>query len=297
MEALMLKHAGTQVLDPIAETQGKATLALIPKGMEVTDLGPMLAKTRMQPIRRTGTATLQDLDSFIAHVNRFRDADSVVFCDQADPAKPKLLAVLDYHRAGADQVPRFCVHRAAHAFPLSEAWKTWAGKNDQAMGQAAFAELIEERIADLLVPPSPMSEETADASLIAWVRQMGTRFADAATMLELSRGLLVRQNVRVKNAVTLASGEAQMAYETEHTTDVGAPLTIPGAFLLALPVFDRGAAYRVPVRLRYRVADGKVVWRYLLHRPDAVFRDALNEALGQVRKETGLPVLIGTPES
>ena len=116
-------------------------------------------------------------------------------------------------------------------------------------------------------------------------------------MLELSRGLVVRQNSRVKNAQVLQSGEAQLSYETMHTDEAGAPLSVPGAFLLGVPVFDNGPVYRVPVRLRYRLVEGKLSWRYILHRPDVVFRTAIDAALDDIRQQTGLPVLLGTPEA
>lgn len=297
VENLMLTYAGAQVLDPIAETQGAARLALVPQGFKIEDIGPHLAKTRMTPIRRSGTAVLQDLDSFIAHVKRFASAESVVFADLADQAKPSLLAVLDYHDRGADGTPRFGVHRARHTFPVSEQWALWRARHDKPMGQGEFAGLIEERIADLIMPPNQASGDDDDVALIVLVRQLGTRYADPAEMLELSRGLVVRDNNRVKNAVVLQSGETSLAYESTHTNEAGQPLSVPGAFLLGAPVFENGPTYRIPVRLRYRLKEGMLTWRVLLHRPDVVFRTAIDAALDDIRKQTGLPVLLGTPEA
>ncbi|MDE8453326.1 DUF2303 family protein, partial [Klebsiella pneumoniae] len=77
---------------------------------------------RTNPLRRAGTATMLSLDSLIDHVNRFKDADTVVFADDSRSA-PSMTAVLDYHRAGASGDPRFGKHRSLYAFPLSDEWK------------------------------------------------------------------------------------------------------------------------------------------------------------------------------
>lgn len=96
-------------------------ILLTPKGLLFHSLKKTLDEYLPRPERRQGTAELLDLDSFVAHVNRFKDRDSVVFADnrwqapapatsdreKADrdrlPNKgwttPKLLALLDYHEA------------------------------------------------------------------------------------------------------------------------------------------------------------------------------------------------------
>ena len=51
-----------------------------------------------RPRFRKGTAALYDLTSFIGHVNRYKDADTIVFADN-NREHPSLTAVLDYHKA------------------------------------------------------------------------------------------------------------------------------------------------------------------------------------------------------
>src|SRR3546814_747731 len=79
---------------------------------------------REQPLRRSGTAVLTALESFVAHVNRFKDEDSIIFASD-DRAAPSLTAVIDYHRQGHQGDPRFGQHRGHFAFPLSDEWKAW----------------------------------------------------------------------------------------------------------------------------------------------------------------------------
>ncbi len=166
---------------------------LTPKGLLLTSLKKTLDEYLPRPERRQGTATLLDLDSFVDHVNRFKDGDSVVFADNRwqapEPAAndrekqerdrlpnkgwttPKLLALLDYHEAcnvrldGGDLVPvqqesgeaplpRFGQHRAAYEFPLSDEWMAWMEMNGQQMLQGDFAAFLEERALDLAPPPT-----------------------------------------------------------------------------------------------------------------------------------------------
>lgn len=261
---------------------------LVPKGFEVLDTKPMLDARRSEPERRRGTAELGDLASFVAHVKRFADDDSIVFATPAP--SPKLVAVLDYHRAGATASPRFGGHRSVYTFPVSEEWQTWSVVHGVARQQEPFAALIEERVLDLADPQS------AGESAKAMVALLGCSFASPAKLLELSRGLSLRVNTRVAKAVNLSSGESQLQYATEHADDSGQPLKVPGAFLLAIPVFKGGSLYQIPARLRYRVSSGTISWTVDLYRLEQVLEHAFGEACELVRKETGLPLLVGSPE-
>ncbi len=257
-------------------------------GQRLASVKALLEEYRLRPERRTGTATAQTLQSFIALVNRHKDADSAVFADM-DWQKPGFTAVIDYHGAGDDHAPRHLGHRIAYAFPLSEEWKTWLARDGKAMTQLDFAAFIEDRIADLSAPRD--TEVDAIESLFR------TRIADPAEVVNLSRGLAVAVDSKVARAVTLQSGEGEMVFEEVHRDGGGQKLTIPGVFMVALPVFFRGAPARLPVRLRYRVKDGAVIWFYQLWRPDTYVTEAILRDRDAVAVETGLPIYEGTPEA
>lgn len=73
---------------------------LVPKDMriEVPKAAIELSDARAAtPRARMGTAQHDELDSFIAHVNRFKDNASAIF---ADIQAVRLTAVLDYHPSG-----------------------------------------------------------------------------------------------------------------------------------------------------------------------------------------------------
>lgn len=261
---------------------------VVGKNRQVIDLRTVFDATRIAPVRRKGTARHQTLKSFIAHVLRFKDAGSAVFAEIGEA--PKLVGILDYHPAGADSAPRFGQHRSEYSFPLSEQWKAWFGQNGETMDQAQFAEFIENRILDVAAPEGMGETSTAIA------KKLGQSFASPQKLLELSRGLQIREGSTVQNAKNLSTGEVQIQFSTSHTDERGEPLKVPGLFLLAIPVFEAGQHYEIAVRLRYRLSQGRISWFFEMHSADVVLRDAVEEACTTVEKETALPVFRGSPE-
>lgn len=241
------------------------------------------------PDARSGVAQLTELASFIDHAKRFKDVDSALFANPS-PSHPSMTAVLDYHRIGAEGAPRFGRHRGLYNFPLAEEWVAWKGSAGKAMSQGDFAKWIEDRIVDIADP------SRAGDSAKALVDLLGGSFASPSRLIELSRGLSVRVGAKVANAVNLQTGETNMQFSTTNEDATGAPLKVPSAFLLGIPVFKGGAVYTVAARLRYRIVDGLVVWSYDLHRPDRYFDDAFREACETAKMETGLPLFYGAPE-
>jgi len=139
--------------------------------------------------------------------------------------------------------------------------------------------------------------DEGDRKLAELVKVLGGTLAGPTKLLELSRGLQVTEHSKVKTATNLSTGEVQLVYETEHQDQTGQQFKVPNMFLLALPVFEAGAMYRIPVRLRYRLNGGRVTWAILRHRPELYFENAFNEAVQKVRDETELPVFVGAQET
>ncbi|QQR69082.1 MAG: DUF2303 family protein [Alphaproteobacteria bacterium] len=268
---------------------------ILPQGQSVASIKPLLDEYRAAPERRQGTAHLDTLDSFIAHVNRFKDDDSVVFAN-ISTIKPSILAVLDYHCRGAKGSPRFGRHRASYACPLSEQWGEWGASNGKKMSQVDFAAFIENRIEDVIPPPDLDPKEDADKSLTDLSRLLGGKFAGPHGLMELSRGISINESAKATQAVNIASGEATLQYTSEHQDGQGQRIQVPNLFLIAIPVFNGGDLYRIPVRLRYRLAGGSVSWFYEMYRKDKVFDHAFREICQGAEKGTALPLLYGSPE-
>ncbi|WP_431860222.1 DUF2303 family protein [Azospirillum sp.] len=302
-------------LKTIGAKEGGApiTALVVPDGLTVKSVKALLDEYRERPERREGIAVMQDLESFIGHVNRFKDADTALFAN-ADRNAPSLLAVLDYHErvnvvinvAGEEDsapefrpgaLPRFGKHRTLYQFPLSREWKAWQEKNSKAMTQIEFAAFLEERGIDILPPPTfeePLSD--ADARLKKVSDLLRGRFAGPEQMMDLSRGLAIYESAKVIAATNLSSGEGAVTFETEHNDGNGEKLQVPNLFCIGIPVFEHGDLYRVLVRLRYRKNGGALNWFYDLYRADTVFDDALKQACVKAREATDLPLFVGKPE-
>jgi uncharacterized protein YfdQ (DUF2303 family) len=246
---------------------------------------------RPRPSRRKGTATLLDLDSLIAHVERFKDDDTVLFAND-DRASPSLVAVLDYHHAGGGSDARFGEHRARFAFPLSDEWKAWSASNKKPMSMIEFAAFLEDRIIDVLDDTSDLPKD-----MQRFVSAIGGNIASPTKLMETAVGLKVHEKSNVGETVNLASGEGEISFVSTHTDGAGKPLKVPNLFLIGIPVFKNDPAYRIAVRLRYRKRDGGLTFWYELWRQEPVFDHAFGEALERVRKETKLPILLGSPEA
>jgi len=157
------------------------------------------------------------------------------------------------------------------------------------MDQGDFAAFLEDHIADL---SSPEDAEREDHE-----RTFGVKVATPAELIQLSRGLQVFSGVQVKNAVTLQSGEASIVFEEEHRDAACNRLQVPGLFILSIAPFFMGELTRIPVRLRYRLAGGRLTWSFQIYRPDIAVTDRLRADLDVIRRDTALPVFEGAPEA
>ena len=252
----------------------------------ISSLATLFADYRRHPQKKSGQAAAQTFESFCTLTNRHKTPDSAIFADM-DWTKPSLTAVIDYHQNQSAGLADNGKHRVHYAFPLSEEWKAWMKMNGEAMKQQDFAWFLEDRILEV---SSPAAED------LAYEEQFGTKIALASQLVELSRGLNLRVDSSVKNAHVLQSGETSMQFEETHTDAAGQPLKVPGMFMLYISPFFMGDKVRIPVRLRYRLVGGKVMWFYNIYRPDLVITEAVRAKLFDAKRETDLTAFEGTPE-
>ena len=256
--------------------------------LRVVSIKDELDKWRTAPERRAGTARMLTLESLIAFVNRHKDEGTAVFGKIDDFTAPKLIAVIDYHML--DGVPRYGKHRAEYQFPLSPEWMAWNGANGRALDQGRFAAFVEDHVADLA---SPLDAERSEYESLF----NGARFATPASLSQLSKGLEINVQSRVKEVRNLQSGEAEIAYDEVHQDGKGKPVKVPGLFMVSIPLFIGGERVRVVCRLRYRKEEGSLVWFYQMYRVDLVIRERLVTDLERVGTETGCPTFEGMPEA
>lgn len=258
-------------------------------GQHFEDITGKLDAFLKAPIRRKGTAAMLTAAAFAALVNRHKDGDSAIF---ATVEPPVMLGVIDYNRDVKDSdfgFARFGQHRVKFEFPISDQFKAWKAKDGNPMQQAAFAEFIEDHIADLV---SPNREEEAIGKLFH------TKFGVPAELMTLSRGLAIRVDSVVKEVHTIQSGEAEILFSEEHKPGSGSgKLTVPGLFVTSFPLFDGEAPTRAVWRLRYRMNQGRILWVFQAYRLDEVVRDKVLSVVGEAAKATGLPAYLGSPEA
>lgn len=274
---------------------------LVPAGMKEIDLKAILDRYLPAPERRKGATSHTDLNSFIAWVNRFKSAPTVIFAKDAMDA-PGMTAIFNHNPEGDDEkAAGWGDHRAQYTFPLSKEWQAWLENDGEGMNQGDFAAFIEERLVDIRPARMELDGRTGETRMIlsptveAFVKESGVRIATVQQMMSLSRGLDIHSNDKITNRVNLQSGESTLVYDTEHRDGSGAKVDVPGLFLIGIPVFDHGAVYELGARLRYRIVNGLILWTYHLLRADVSFNDAFGDAIQKTRNETGLPVFLGTP--
>jgi hypothetical protein len=286
-------------------------IVAVPHGLKVTDLTAqhLEGATRLKPLRRTGTARLADLESFIGWTNRFKGPESVIF-SQITPM-PKLTAVIDYHGEGSptldaesrDPLANYGKHRATYDFPVSQEWKLWNGVHDKPLGKDEFGEFIEANAKDLL-DPSPYLLGTGREDPAPWEQRMADiaaklqgRFGQYASLVQLSRSFQAQEVGHLNVTTNRDTGEASVQFLTEHRDPDGAPLKLPNLFMIAIPVFEEGALYRLAVRFRYRKNGDSLKFIVSLYNAEVALRDAAREAIDQAHVATDLPVLMGVPET
>lgn len=286
-EAKLLDIEGTTGGEKIA-----AKLLVVPgkDGVIAKSIKAYLDEYRTNPERKTGTARLETLDSFTAHVNRFKSESSALFCSASDRDKPSIQAVLDYHEPD-DGDPKWLKHRSLYTFPVSDQWKAWKEMNGEWITMGDFQLFLEEHLIDIVNPESALD------SMRQLAENLMLAFAPPNAILNLSKGLKAKVNRTVSEATNLSTGEGEIFFEEDHRDQAGNKLKVPNAFLISIPVFRSGEQWQIAVLLRYRFGQGAVRFQLAVHQFDAVFDAALKEAADKAAQETGLPLFYGVPES
>lgn len=253
---------------------------------ELINIKPLFDYWRARPERKCGTAKVTTLKAFIDLTNRHKTDDSAIFAT-TDWRNPSLTTIVDYHplAGGADNA----AHRIVYTFPLSDPWKAWVEGDGKLMTQGDFAAVIEDRIADLTSPSPDHRRELEE--------MFSTTVATPAELMQLSRGLRINVDSAVRGAVNLQSGESQIAFEESHKDADGKPLRISGLFLLRVAPFAMGDVIIMPVRLRYRVKEGKALWFYQIYRPDLRITERVVADLTEAVATTSLPAYEGAAEA
>ncbi len=315
--AKLMEQGGTvDILDQekVQRYLNEPLLLAVPDGQKVQDTTAQLraAQQLLKPFQRKGTAKLTTVKSLIEWANRFKGTGSVLYA-QNDAASPSLTCIADYHEAGAatidyysaDPTARHCHHRAVYNFPLSKQWQAWLKVSGQAQSGVEMGVFLEDNILDVIDPHLQLTspgiagaEATeADLRLIDIARRLEGSYGTGAQLLGMAKSFTVNETADYTVANNLTTGEHTIQVKSEHIDGTGQPIRVPKLFLIAIPVFENGPAYRLPVRFQYRKSGPTVKFILTLHDPKHAKDHAFDEAASHAATETGLPILFGTPEA
>lgn len=315
MRDTMADLMGHAIIDQPPENwhPGIADLVTIPTMRKIEDAAAHQIKAieTIKPIRRAGTAYLTELQSIIDWTNRFKDEDSALFADP-DPDQPSLISVINYHHSGeagelgsqGDPKARKGDHRAVYNFPLSDEWKAWMRVSGEALTKDEMGEFIEANAKDIFDPTPAIlgggisdKNEAWENRLIETAMKIEGRYGQLTQLLQMSKRFQIYETSDLTVSTNRDTGEAEVQFLNEHKTADGQKVNIPNLIIIAIPVFQGGAPYRMPVRFRYRKSGSKLAFILTVYNPEKAFDAAFKEAVMSATKETELTTFFGSPET
>lgn len=248
---------------PLIDTPDGGKMAIVPEGYRAELVRPLDRKlTRM--IQKVA---LYDLSSFVAYVNQFKLPGTRIFGvpSHLGNGSAGFIAVIDYHPSHTE--PGYTENRATFTLKHSEQWMRWT--RAQPMPQVAFAEFIEENRKDVVAP-------------------------DVAVLLDIVTKFRASRKQDYDSVVYQANGDVTVAW-SEKTENAGKPgVSVPTELGLGIPVYFKGDLYSVPVLMRYRLADGKLMFMIKVDRPDYIEQAAFDATAKQIAEATGIEPYIGS---
>lgn len=225
-----------------------------------------LERFQEQPRRKSGHVVVFDAASFNQMLRDNADAgDAVIFVDR-NPEEPRIVAVLNHHGRNG---PGWGDLRVSIDFQPTPQWVKWKWIDGKLIGQTEFAEFVEDNIADIAEP-------------------------SGATMLEIATHFQATRSTAFRSAQRLSSGQVQFQNVENLEARVGASeIAVPESFVLALAPMHGGPVYRVPTRLRYRLADGVLKLGIKLQRLEDLMRDVIEDVVQKIEVGTNVSVIEG----
>ena len=266
--------------------EAKATKGFIvyPENMQVEPLKKYVDAERLEPETLRGSTILHDCESFCGFINRYKTENSAVFYDKTEQ---KVTCIFD---CATKEKASFERHTASYQFPFSKELVEWKNHNGETMSQVDFAFFIERNVLDLADAPAPDKESDSLKEIRA---RVGGFYAGTSKMVELSKGIAIRNDERATVKFDTNTGEATLDFSSEHTDAAGNKIKVPNMFLIVIPILNGGKAYQLPCRLRYRLYNGTVKWWYEVINLDQAIDKAIDEDLEAIKKETALPIFAG----
>lgn len=252
---LLLNKASDNVLKNVAVAGSAHPLALRQEGYSLEDLERFLPA----PLTLKQTVSLQSPQAFVAYVNKFKETRTVVFVTEQT-----FTAKLDYH---GPTLPSWCRHTASYTPKASHQWQAWAKHNKEVHDQMEFADFLEERLAEILVPT-------------------------AAEVLTAILNFKESVGYTLESAKDLRNGQVNYAFVKQ-----GQPkdFNFPHDITLMMPIFDYHAAQTLKAEIRYTSTNGALaLWYRLSKDPIDIVREHFDQISEGIREQlTDVPFFEG----
>lgn len=254
--------AGQRAAPVHTRPDGGYTLVIPHLSKEVTipPLEPILTRIKQSVLVYSEAA-------FVDYVQSFKSERSRIFAVPgflADGRGPVVKCIVDYHML---DVPNYKAHIVEYVPRYSEAWERWS--SPRTFGQVEFAEHIEENRSDIIEPA-------------------------AADLLDIIRTFKASRKVSYDSVVYQNDGSVSVAYSDKVEQASGSKsVTVPAELKLGIRVYHLGSVYSVPVLMRYRMGEGKVLFSTKMDRGDLIEQAAFDEILARVATATSVPVHLG----
>lgn len=259
------------------DAPGGQKLALLPGASSLIEL-PVLPPERRKekPDYLKASPVFKDYQSFIEYVNRFKNADSVVFVEKKTvdhngdlAGSYRMTAALDFHSSALGG-QKWLDHTATLDFLPCIEWVRWTGIDRVEQSQDDFMEFLEDNLRDIIEP-------------------------DALTVLDLVQGFEAERIVKIVSKKRLSNGLVSVAVSAEaNNMTETREAQIPTRLKLSLRPFDGFDAVEVTARLRYQAntTDG-LTFTVVLDRLSDVLEPTFAKISGQIGKAVGIPLFIG----
>ena len=211
------------------------------------------ALDELPPVRKSGQYAVTDPDDFLEYLAKHGSDRTELW---GDDKTGRIRAVIDAH---ASLTPGHEQHTATLNLPYTRDWREWVERDGKTSGQVDFAEFIEDHLPNFVDP-------------------------SGADMLELAQSFQATSKGDFASSQRLKSGETELLYTETISASAGkkGSLAIPDTFGIGIQVYERGPAYKVEARFRYRINGGSLALGYRLTRIDDVRRAAFDEVVERI---------------
>lgn len=223
------------------------------------------------PLRKTGNVQLIDVDSLIRYTEAHYSNAALCYLKPGSNGTSSVFGVIldDHGKDRYGSTPAgWRSHRVFATLKATREWTRWAQADGKMLDQAAFAELVDEGLAQIAAPP-------------------------AADVLEMAQTLSGGTSVAWRNSHRLDNGETQIQWVEQLDGKAGrdGKLTIPSHITLRLSPWQGGPTVELVGRFRWRKHGTVLTMGVLFDNVEGVLEEALKVEAEKFTAATRVPVL------